>query len=113
MTCVATAPVAAGSLVAGYAVARGTGVRPLGGVVFAAGTVWCARRWSGRHGALATVALTATQLGAFALSHRLARRIGAWPGVAVSAGVAGVVAAAADVLQAEVSPAQPAARGLM
>jgi len=40
-----TAPVAAGSLIAGYLVARETGVRPLGGAVLLAGGAWCAYRW--------------------------------------------------------------------
>ena len=37
---------AAGSLVAGYAVASTTGVRPLGGVVLAAGAAVCTREWA-------------------------------------------------------------------
>lgn len=41
---VPTAPIAAGSLVGGYLVARETGVRPLGGVVLAAGGAYCTRR---------------------------------------------------------------------
>src|ERR1700760_4802399 len=43
-----TAPVAAGSLIAGYAVAVGSGSRPLGGVVLLAGGLWCVREWLGR-----------------------------------------------------------------
>ncbi len=40
MARIPTAPVVAGSLVAGYLVARETGIRPLGGAVLAAGGVW-------------------------------------------------------------------------
>ena len=35
-----TAAVAAGSLIGGYAVAVGSGSRPLGGLVLAAGGLW-------------------------------------------------------------------------
>jgi hypothetical protein len=90
-----SAPIAAASLVAGYGIARGTGKRPLGGLVFATGTAWCAREWS-RRSAPAAVALVGVQLGAFVASHRLARKLGAWPSVlaasAVSAAAAALVA---------------------
>jgi hypothetical protein len=93
----ATAPVAAGSLVAGYAVATHTGVRPLGGVVFLAGSAWCARAWSRRHGPAVAALLVGVQVGSFGLSHRLARRLGAWPSVFAAAGLSGAAAAAAGV----------------
>lgn len=93
-----TAPVAAGSLVAGYAVATATGVRPLGGVVLLAGTGWCARAWARRRGAPVAAALCGVQLGAFVASHRLARQIGAWPSVLVAAAASGAAAAASDLL---------------
>lgn len=92
----ATAPVAAGSLVAGYAAARVSGVRPLGGLVLLAGGGWCFRAWSRRRGVAVAAGLTAVQAGAFVLSHRLARRIGPWPSVAVAAAVGGGAAAFAD-----------------
>jgi hypothetical protein len=88
-----TAPVAAGSLIAGYAVAVRSGIRPLGGAVFAAGSGWCAREWSRRRGKPAAVTLVGVQLGAFVGSHRLARRIGAWPAVLASAAASGAAAA--------------------
>lgn len=76
-----TAPVAAGSLIAGYAVAVGTGSRPLGGVVLAAGGVWCIREWARRNDARTAVVLGCAGFAAFVLSHVLARAIGAWPAV--------------------------------
>ncbi len=76
-----TAPVAAASLIAGYAVAVGTGSRPLGGVVLAAGGAWCIREWLRRNDMRTAVVLGCAGLAAFVLSHVLARAIGAWPAV--------------------------------
>ena len=90
---VLTAPVAAASLVAGYGVATATGKRPLGGLVFATGTALCARRRLSRRGAPAAVGLVGVQLGAFAASHVLARKLGAWPGVFTTAVASGAAAA--------------------
>jgi hypothetical protein len=84
-----TAPVAAGSLVAGYVVARETGVRPLGGVVLLAAGTWCARAWVRRAGPATATALTTIYAAGFAGSHPLAKRIGAWPAVFTSAAVTG------------------------
>ena len=87
-----TAPVAAGSLIAGYAVVASTGSRPLGGVVLLIGGLWCIRAWSHRHGARTAAILTCAGLGAFVASHLLALAIGAWPAVLL---VAAAMAAAA------------------
>jgi hypothetical protein len=76
-----TAPIAAGSLIAGYAVAAGTGSRPLGGVVLLAGGLWCVRQWLLRNDARTATELACVGLAAFVLSHVLARSIGAWPAV--------------------------------
>jgi hypothetical protein len=88
-----TAPIAAGSLVAGYGVARMTRRRPLGGLVFATGTAWCARKWARRRGTAESAALVGFQLGAFVASHRLARRLGAWPSVLATSAASGAAAA--------------------
>lgn len=94
---VPTAPVAAASLIAGYAVAAGTGIRPLGGAVLVAGTAWCAHAWARRRGAGVAAALVGVQAGAFAASHVLARPLGAWPAVlGLAALSAAAVALAAD-----------------
>ena len=76
-----TALLAAGSLIAGFAVAQSTGVRPLGGAVLLVGGVVCAVQWWRTVGPARTTALIVTYLGAFALSHPLAKVIGAWPSV--------------------------------
>jgi hypothetical protein len=76
-----TAPIAAGSLVGGYLVARETGVRPLGGIVLVGGGVYLTRRWAREAGPPLAGVLLATYLAGFGLSHPLAKRIGAWPSV--------------------------------
>jgi hypothetical protein len=86
-----TAALAAGSLIAGYAVAAGTGSRPLGGLVLAAGGLTCAAIWQRRHGTRTALALTGVGLAAFALSHVLALAIGAWPAVLSLAALTGAV----------------------
>jgi hypothetical protein len=84
-----TAPVAAGSLVLGYVVARETGVRPLGGVVLAAAGAWCTRAWARRGGPGTAAGLLGIYVAGFAGSHPLAKRVGAWPAVLFSAAVSG------------------------
>jgi hypothetical protein len=83
--------VAATGLVGGYGVARWTGKRPLGGAVLAIAGAAAARQWRRRAGGTAAGALTAAYVAAFAGSHPLARKVGAWPAVF---GVAGAVALA-------------------
>ena len=96
-----TAPVAAGSLVAGFAVADLTGVRALGGVVLLAAVAWCALRWRAAAGLAAAVGLVALYALSFAASHVLGNAIGAWPAVLLVAGVVGAGAwAVADAPQA-------------
>lgn len=84
----ATAPIAAGGLIAGYGVAVATGSRPLGGVVLALCGGACIAIWLRRDGRRTTIILTLVGLGAFALSHALGLVIGAWPAVLVVAAVA-------------------------
>jgi hypothetical protein len=89
---VPTAPVAAGSLIAGYAVAAGTGSRPLGGIVLLAGGLWCVRVWVGRHGVRTAIGLGCAGLAAFIASHLLALAIGPWPSVLLVSAAMAVVA---------------------
>src|ERR1700761_243126 len=84
---VATAPLAATGLIAGFAVAVASGSRPLGGAVMAACGLTCIAVWLRRDGRRVTVQLTATGLAAFALSHVLGLVIGAWPSVLVVSAV--------------------------
>lgn len=94
---VPTAAITAGSLIGGWQLARRTGNRPLGGLVLATGGVLAGREWSRRTTPAVTGALIATYLGAFGLSHPLAKRIGPWPAVlAVSALTAAASYTAAD-----------------
>lgn len=91
MAKVPTAVVAASGLVGGYGVARWTKERQLGGVVLAAAGAAAAQQWRRQAGGKAAGALTAAYVAAFAGSHPLAKKVGAWPAVI---GVAGVVALA-------------------
>jgi hypothetical protein len=103
-----TAPVAAGSLIAGYAVAAASGSRPLGGVVLAAGGIWCIRAWDARNGRRTALALGSVGFSAFVLSHVLALAIGAWPSVLIAAAVTGLAAwLAADARTAQTAVAAP------
>ena len=92
---VSTAPLAGLGLVAGYLVARESGIRPLGGVVLGLTGLYAGRTWLARAGAPGAAALTAIYLGGFAASHPLAKKVGAWPAVL---GVAAVSAAASHVV---------------
>src|SRR3954470_365160 len=89
---VPTAPVAAGSLVGGYLVARETGIRPLGGVVLAAAGAWCTRSWARSASPSVAAALLGIYVGGFGASHPLAKRIGAWPSVLSVAAASGASA---------------------
>ncbi|GGT27781.1 hypothetical protein [Streptomyces purpureus] len=81
--------IAAGGLVGGYGVARWSKKRPLGGVVLAAAGVVAGQEWQRVAGGKAAAGLGAAYVGAFAGSHVLAKKVGAWPAVfSVAGGVA-------------------------
>lgn len=86
--------IAVSGLVAGFAVARSSGRRELGGAVFAAAGAWCARRWWSSLGPKTAIGLGTLYLGAMGGSHPLAKKIGAWPSVAA---VSALVATASEV----------------
>ncbi|MCB5910965.1 hypothetical protein [Streptomyces pinistramenti] len=89
MAGVPTAVVAASGLVGGYAVARWTKKRPLGGVVLAAAGAVAVKGWQEKAGGKAAAALGGAYVAAFAGSHPLAKKVGAWPSVfAVAGGMA-------------------------
>jgi hypothetical protein len=89
--------VVATGLVGGYAIARFSGRRELGGLFLAACGIWSARQWNRRGGPRLAIGLGLTYAGAFGASHPLAKRIGAWPSVAVvTTAAAGATAALAD-----------------
>jgi hypothetical protein len=87
-----TAPIAAGSLIVGYVVARETGVRPLGGAVLVIAGGWCVRSWARHRGPGTAAALLGIYAAGFVGSHPLAKRIGAWPAVLTVAALSGASA---------------------
>jgi hypothetical protein len=97
---VPTAPAVAGGLIGGFAAARYTGRRELGGLVLAGAGGWCARSWLRSSGPGVMGVLLGTYLGAFGGAHGLAKKIGAWPSVlgvtAVAAGATYLLADRAD-----------------
>lgn len=92
-----TAPVVATGLIGGFAIARYSGRRELGGLFLAGCGAWSARQWAREGGPGLAIGLGLTYAGAFGVSHPLAKKIGAWPAVfAVTAVSAGAAAALAD-----------------
>jgi hypothetical protein len=94
----APSTVATAGLVGGFAAARATGRRDVGGALFAAAGAYCARAWARRGGRGTAAALTAAYAAAMGGSHPLAKKIGAWP--AVLAVTAAVVAASEATVRA-------------
>lgn len=86
-----TAPIAAGSFLAGYSIVASSGSRPAGGIVLLAGGAWCAREWQRRCGSRTAAELVGIGVGAFVASHLLALAIGAWPSVLLVAAGMGTV----------------------
>lgn len=78
-----TAPLAALGLVGGYLVARESGIRATGGALLGAAGLYCGRTWLAKRGPGVTAVLSVIYVGGFALSHPLAKKIGAWPSVLV------------------------------
>jgi hypothetical protein len=86
-------------LAAGFGVAQGTGIRALGGAVFALGGLGAAWLWVPRRGWGVALGLGALYLGAFVLAHVLALGAGfpAWLAVSlVTVVAAGVTFGVAD-----------------
>lgn len=77
---VRTAPLVATGLIGGWLTARETGIRPLGGVLLGAAGAYASRTWF-RQSTATGAGLLATYVAAFAGSHPLAKKIGAWPAV--------------------------------
>jgi len=75
-------------MIGGYVSARVTKVRPLGGIVLGAAGIAAGRRWHRHSGPGTTALLSTIYLGAFGMSHPLAKKIGAWPSVLVSTAAA-------------------------
>lgn len=92
-----TAPLVAAGLVGGFAAARYSGRRELGGVVLAAVGGVCGRSWLRSSGPGVMGLLLGVYAVAFGSSHPLAKKIGPWPAVlAVTAVASGTAYALAD-----------------
>ena len=94
-----SAVLVAAGLAAGFGIAQGTGIRALGGAVFAAAGLAAGVLWLRRRGPATAVALAALYVGAFVLAHVLAIGVGlpAWLAVSlVTLATAGVTFAVAD-----------------
>ncbi len=88
---IATAPIAATGLIAGFGVAIATGSRPLGGIVLLCCGLACVAIWLRRDGRRTAAWLTIAGLFAFAFSHVLGLLIGAWPAVLCVAAATGLL----------------------
>ena len=105
-TRLSSAVLVAVGLAAGFGVAQGTGVRALGGAVFAAAGMGAGYLWVQRRGWAVALGLGALYVVAFVLAHVLALGAGlpAWLAVSlVTIAAAGVTWAVADRPQAEIS----------
>ena len=93
-------------LAAGFGIAQGTGVRALGGAVFALGGLGAAWLWVQRRGWAVALGLGALYVGAFVLAHVLALGAGfpAWLAVSlVTLTAAGVTYGVVDASRAELA----------
>jgi hypothetical protein len=89
--------VAASGLIGGFGVARATKKRELGGAALLVAGAVAATQWKRSAGTATAVALSGLYVAAFAGSHPLAQKLGAWPSVlTVAGGVAVASWAAAD-----------------
>ncbi len=96
-----SAALVAAGLAAGFGIAQGTGVRALGGAVFALGGVAAAVLWTQRRGGAVALGLGGLYVGAFVLAHVLAIGVGlpAWLAVGlVTVAAAGTTFLVADRL---------------
>jgi hypothetical protein len=94
-----SAVLVAAGLAVGFAIAQGTGIRALGGAVFALGGLGAAWLWVQRRGWAVALGLGALYVGAFVLAHVLALGVGlpAWLAVSlVTLVAAGVTFGVAD-----------------
>ena len=91
-------------LAAGFAIAQGTGIRALGGAVFALGGLGAAWLWVQRRGWAVALGLGALYVAAFVVAHVLAIGVGspAWLAVSlVTVTAAGVTFGVADLPRAD------------
>jgi hypothetical protein len=82
-------------LVGGFAVARYTGRRELGGAVFALAGAVGVREWADAQGPAVAAGMATLYAAAMGGSHPLAKRLGPWPSVLA---VTAVTAAASELV---------------
>ncbi|MGH8921237.1 MAG: hypothetical protein ACRDZY_01825 [Acidimicrobiales bacterium] len=82
--------VAAGGLIGGFAAARYTKRREVGGAVFSVAGAVCQREWRRRSGRRAAAGLGLLYTAAMGGSHPLAKKLGAWPSVLAVAAATGL-----------------------
>ena len=104
---VPSSAIAAFGLTGGFLAGRRTGRRDLAGALFVAAGAWCAWDWYRASGPVAAAGLTALYTAGMGGSHPLAKRIGAWPSVAV---VTAVTVAAAELVTRTAAQAPPRGR---
>jgi thiol:disulfide interchange protein len=92
MSRVPVAAVAATGLVVAFALAQGTGVRWLGGLVLLLTAAWCLRVAVPRVGWWRPVVVLVVGLALFVASHVAADVAGPWPAVLTAAAVLGATA---------------------
>ena len=93
-------------LAAGFGIAQGTGIRALGGAVFALAGAGAAWLWVQRRGWAVALGLGGLYVGAFVLAHVLAIGVGvpAWIAVSlVTLAAAGVTFGVADAARADLA----------
>jgi hypothetical protein len=95
MARIPTSLLAAGGLTGGFALAQATRKRQLGGAAFAAAIAAAVPQWRRTAGTGGAAALTGLSVAALAVSHPLAKKIGAWPSVAAVSGAVALASWAA------------------
>ncbi|GAB3620738.1 hypothetical protein [Glutamicibacter sp. PS] len=91
MARIASTALAVTGLIGGFATARSTKNRPLGGAVLAAAGTGAFAIWKKDAGAGRASLLTVCYLAAFGGSHPLAKKMGAWPAVNAVTGAVAVL----------------------
>jgi hypothetical protein len=86
-----TAPLAAATLIVGYAAVVASGSRTVGGLVLVLGGALCIRIWTVRHGGRTAAGLAGVGFAAFVISHLLGLVVGAWPAVLIVAAIGATV----------------------
>lgn len=87
----ATAPIAASSMLGSYVIASRVRSSPGAVAAMAGPLTWCACSWKHDHGTGTAAVLVGAYLTAFGASHALAKTLGAWPAVLAATAFTGAV----------------------